>query len=106
MNNHGYTYRQVAELRVSEPYGHYLRAHGTHGAHGPELDEAGERNALEYADRVLGMFCGRCNQRTGNNSQGHYWAFCKVTGGTRTHHFCCPGDCELEATPTTPEETS
>lgn len=53
----------------------------------------------------LGMLCARCGQHTGNNHQGHYWGLCKVlvaqgaTGNDaiRELHFCCPGDCELEA---------
>lgn len=43
------------------------------------------------------VVCGRCGHHTGNGHQGHYWAFCKVTGTTRAFHFCCPDDCELEA---------
>lgn len=42
------------------------------------------------------MICGHCNQETGNENQGHYWALCKVTRTDRGHHFCCPGRCELE----------
>ena len=45
---------------------------------------------------TLGMVCARCKQHTGNNNQGHYWAFCKVTRTKRQFHFCCPDDCELE----------
>jgi len=44
------------------------------------------------------VVCSRCNHHTGNNHQGHYWRKCKVTGTMRVFHFCCPGDCELEAT--------
>lgn len=43
------------------------------------------------------MICARCNQHTGNTSQGHYWSYCKVTRTNRDFHFCCPGACELEA---------
>lgn len=43
------------------------------------------------------MICGRCGQWTGNTNQGHYWAFCKNTRTDRVFHFCCPGDCELDA---------
>lgn len=46
---------------------------------------------------VQGMLCARCEQQTNNRSQGHYWAWCKVTRSVREFHFCCPGDCELEA---------
>ena len=42
------------------------------------------------------LVCNRCRKHTGNNSQGHYWGFCKVTNTIRDHHFCCPGNCELE----------
>lgn len=41
--------------------------------------------------------CARCGHHTGNSSQGHYWAFCSASGGLRRFHFCCPGDCELDA---------
>lgn len=43
------------------------------------------------------MVCGRCGHHTGNNTQGHYWGRCNVTGTLRGFHFCCPDDCELEA---------
>lgn len=43
------------------------------------------------------LTCGRCGQHTNNNTQGHYWKWCHVTKSMRTHHFCCPDDCELEA---------
>lgn len=43
------------------------------------------------------VVCGRCDHHTGNSNQGHYWAFCDVTRTTREFHYCCPGDCELEA---------
>lgn len=57
--------------------------------------------------RSLGSVCARCNQHTGNNSQGHFWSMCQARwskGGTlkdaiREPHFCCPGDCELEQSP-------
>lgn len=42
------------------------------------------------------MICPRCNHHTGNSHQGHYWAFCKVTGKMEEFHFCCPDDCELQ----------
>lgn len=45
------------------------------------------------------IVCGRCGHHTGNSTQGHYWAFCKVTKTRRDFHQCCPGDCELEAAP-------
>lgn len=53
----------------------------------------------------LGMVCGRCNKHTGNHHQGHYWGYCKVYAARglpwnrciRELHFCCPDDCELEA---------
>lgn len=40
--------------------------------------------------------CGRCGRHTGNATQRHYWARCKVTKTMRDFHFCCPGNCELE----------
>lgn len=52
-------------------------------------------------DRSLGMACARCRNRTGNNTQGHYWSYCARVRGTRfldgkkQFHFCCPDDCEL-----------
>ena len=57
----------------------------------------------------LGMVCERCGQHTGNYTQGHYWGLCKVltargvpfADAVREAHFCCPGDCALEA-PTPP----
>lgn len=48
-----------------------------------------------YACRC--MVCARCNKHTGNTTQGHYWSYCLVTRSTRTHHFCCDNDCELES---------
>ena len=54
--------------------------------------------------RSLGMVCAHCGEHTGNGTQGHYWAYCKVYAAKglpfneciREHHFCCPGDCALE----------
>lgn len=46
---------------------------------------------------TLGYLCARCGEHTGNNHQGHYWRWCKVTGTLRDFHMCCPGNCELEA---------
>ncbi len=46
----------------------------------------------------LGMVCARCNEHTGNSHQGHFWSYCKVTRTIRSPHFCCPDNCELEAT--------
>lgn len=45
------------------------------------------------------LICGRCNKPTGNRTQGHFWAWCKVTMSIRKNHFCCPGDCELGRVP-------
>lgn len=42
------------------------------------------------------VVCARCGRHTGNTSQGHYWAVCKKRQGWQRHHFCCPGDCELD----------
>lgn len=44
------------------------------------------------------IVCGRCGHHTGNSHQGHYWSFCAVTRTQREFHFCCPGNCQLEAT--------
>lgn len=43
------------------------------------------------------MVCARCGHHTGNANQGHYWRACSVTKTLREFHFCCPGDCALEA---------
>lgn len=43
--------------------------------------------------------CARCGHHTGNNHQGHYWRWCKVTGTMREFHLCCKDPewgCELE----------
>lgn len=50
-----------------------------------------------YACRCL--ICPRCHQHTGNAVQGHFWSWCRVTGDTRTGHFCCPDDCQLGPSP-------
>ena len=47
--------------------------------------------------RQQGMKCGRCDQWTGDNNQGHYWSYCKVTKKIEVFHFCCPNDCQLVA---------
>lgn len=62
-----------------------------------------EHDQLEW--NSLGMVCGRCGKHTGNNHQGHYWGFCNAIyepgmqfkDAIREMHFCCPDDCELEA---------
>lgn len=46
--------------------------------------------------QCVSIVCARCDKCTGNNSQGHYWSYCKVKQTNRDFHFCCPGDCELE----------
>jgi hypothetical protein len=51
-----------------------------------------------YVESCRCFWCGRCNQATGNSTQGHFWAFCKVTGTMRDFHFCCPDNCALEET--------
>ena len=42
--------------------------------------------------------CARCNKETG--MMGHYCRHMEIKKGkvtfTGEHHFCCPGDCELE----------
>lgn len=58
-------------------------------------------NALEpdmrdiLFERGGDMTCSRCGNLTGNNTQGHYWSFCKVERRYTKMHFCCPGNCEL-----------
>lgn len=64
------------------------------------------RAACRYAGYIVGadpvvvacrcVVCVRCGQHTGNATQGHYWRWCKATGGFREFHLCCPDDCELE----------
>lgn len=83
----GYTEQQAAELRATPEYAELRAAYGT------DLDEG---RLLRTVDRVLGMTCARCGKRTGNNNQGHYWVYCKVTRTDRHHHFCCPDACKLE----------
>lgn len=56
-----------------------------------------EHRSILDSDRSAGMNCARCKQATGNTHQGHYWALCTVTGTDRGFHFCCPGDCQLDA---------
>ena len=51
------------------------------------------------------LTCGRCGQHTNNNTQGHYWAYCRVTKTCREFHFCCPDDCQLEETCESPGGT-
>lgn len=53
-------------------------------------------DALRSRYRCRCLVCARCGHHTGNNTQGHWWSWCKVRGTLRGHHFCCPGDCELE----------
>lgn len=91
----------LAELRES---GHYRSRLKFVLEQGVPVEKA-ERYALEYADRQLGMTCGRCRKRTGNNNQGHYWKHCKVTGQMESFHFCCPDDCQLVAIREGREET-
>jgi hypothetical protein len=59
-----------------------------------ELNELLGAAQREYEKRFF--ICARCDQNTQNTTQGHYWAYCKVTKTTRDFHMCCPGDCELE----------
>lgn len=54
-----------------------------------------------YVNDCRCMWCPRCDQTTGNNTQGHFWAYCKVTRTDREYHMCCPGQCELEKAPVT-----
>lgn len=43
-----------------------------------------------------GWLCERCQQQTGNTTNGHFWTWCGMAQLQRRYHFCCPGDCELE----------
>lgn len=80
---------RAAALRAEPEYAELRAAY-------PDLDED---RLLRWVDRLLGLTCGRCARRTRNNTQGHYWAWCRVTRTEREHHFCCPDDCALEAGP-------
>jgi hypothetical protein len=60
----------------------------------PGLDEGLAR----HAGCEDGLTCARCLGPTGNFTQGHYWSHCKVSGRYEDFHFCCPGNCELQAT--------
>lgn len=42
------------------------------------------------------VVCPRCNMHTGNSTQGHFWAWCKVTESRRDYHWCCEESCSLE----------
>jgi hypothetical protein len=68
----------------------------------PDCDAELFGNAPTVLDgRCRCLVCGRCGHHTGNASQGHYWAWCKVTHSIRKHHFCCQDPvygCSLEAT--------
>ena len=56
--------------------------------------------AASYVDgHCRCMVCSHCGHHTGNAHQGHYWAYCAAAGTMREYHFCCPGNCELEARP-------
>jgi hypothetical protein len=67
----------------------------------PGLDQAGDCDAPNRPMYIDGscrcLVCARCKHHTGNSNQGHWWGYCKVTKTVRAFHFCCPGDCELEA---------
>lgn len=66
---------------------------------GPPVYQLGDGT---YVCRCI--VCAYCNKHTGNSTQGHYWAVCKVymrqgkglNGSVREFHFCCPDRCELE----------
>lgn len=68
---------------------------------GDPLDDVATREVPNRLVQRPTMTCARCERDTGNNNQGHYWAYCKVTKTRREFHFCCPGDCALEAAETT-----
>lgn len=48
-----------------------------------------------YTNVCRCSWCSRCDKATGNNTQGHYWSYCKVSKTFETLHFCCPDNCEL-----------
>lgn len=65
----------------------------------PEPGSVCDAENASYVDgHCRCIVCPRCHHHTGNSHQGHYWKFCKVTGGMREFHFCCPLEpgCELE----------
>lgn len=43
------------------------------------------------------IVCARCERHTGNNLLGHYTTCCQNRDVRQQVHFCCPGDCELDA---------
>jgi len=53
-----------------------------------------EEMQRKYEETLI--ICARCEERTNNRTQGHYWAYCKVTRTIRDFHMCCPNNCELE----------
>ncbi len=85
----------LASLRDRD---HYTAPAGPFGPGNPD-PACDSPEPASYADgHCRCMICGRCGHHTGNSHQGHYWAFCVVTGTMRDFHFCCPGNCELKAT--------
>lgn len=58
----------------------------------------------EPVQRCRCIVCGRCGRHTGNATQGHYWAWCKVRRGVVDFHFCCPGSCSLDIVLAVPPE--
>jgi hypothetical protein len=57
------------------------------------VNRTGDCDAPDAPTYIVGV--GRCGRHTGNNTQGHYWSWCKLTKALREFHHCCPGDCEL-----------
>lgn len=84
-----------------EPHDNVVRTKSGRALTQAELDELAAEAAAETATPKIhtseGMTCARCERTTSNNQQGHYWAWCSVTRTVREFHFCCPGDCALEA---------
>lgn len=64
----------------------------------PLIDPADECQNLSCSridGKCVGMHCGRCGGPC--SGQGHYFSWCGVTQQLGEFHFCCPGDCELNA---------
>ena len=91
-------------LRPGDVIGGRWKIRGVIGlAAGDSECDAPDGGSYMMADGVMRcrcVVCPRCHHHTGNSSQGHYWAFCKVTRTARDFHLCCPDPaygCELEA---------
>jgi hypothetical protein len=54
---------------------------------------AGNGEAIYECNCVV---CNHCGHHTGNNTQGHWWSWCKATKTLEDFHYCCPGNCQLD----------